>query len=130
MYPCYLLLKTKTKKHRKQREEYFKSIWIVHKYFLINGVKTYFTDWLRQKRYILNSLSNIIEDLNAKSILLTSSESKKDFFEAFAICRWKTPLTFSCVNREKISNCSQPCQSIMFFGFETLRYKNHHVSRT
>lgn len=58
-----------------------------------------------------------MEDLNAKSVLLTSLENEKDYFEAFTSHRWKTPLTVSCDNGEKISNYSQPCQSIKFFVF-------------
>lgn len=60
-----------------------------------------------------------------------ASENQQGHSEALALYRWKTPLTVSCVNGEKISNYSQPCQSIKFFVFEIFsRYKNHHVSST
>lgn len=56
----------------------------MHKYFGIFEVETYVTLCLRLKK-VLNRLSNIMEDLNAKAVLLTSSESKKEFFEAFTL---------------------------------------------
>lgn len=51
-------------------------------------------------------------------VLLVSSESEKECFEAFTLYRLKITLTVSCVNGEKISNCPQPCQSVVFFVFE------------
>lgn len=42
--------------------------------FYIFGVETYFTVCLRLKKEVLNSLSNITEDLNKKPVLLLSSE--------------------------------------------------------
>lgn len=84
----------------------------------IFDVEIYFTICLRLKEAVLNSLSNVTEDLNLKSVLLISLESNKECFEAFTLYRWKTPLIVSCVNGEKISNCSQPCQNVVFFVFE------------